>query len=125
MCCSEKPHTQLQSRGLVKTEAVQSSGVSESVNTDDARVTAPSASEQVSTPETVATETNRDIGVITPTPVPRRSQRANAGVHSNPYHVPVSACHAITLSPEVLSQLLTNMGTALFKEAVHELRYTN
>lgn len=106
-------------------EAVQSSDISESVNTDDARVTVPSDSEQVSTPETVATETNRDIGVIPPTPVPRRSKRANAGVHSNPYHVPVSACHAITLSPEVLSQLLTNLGTALFKEAVHELRYTN
>uniref|UniRef100_A0A669EIZ6 Gypsy retrotransposon integrase-like protein 1 n=1 Tax=Oreochromis niloticus TaxID=8128 RepID=A0A669EIZ6_ORENI len=106
-------------------EAVQSSGVLESVNTDDACVPAPSASEQVSTPETVAAETNGDIGVITPTPVPRRSKRANAGVHSNPYNVPVSACHAITLSPEVLSQLLTNMGTALFKEAVHELKYTN
>lgn len=60
-----------------------------------------------------------DVKVLAPVPAPRRSQRANAGVHSNPHRLPTSACNAITLSPDALSQLLSSMGAVFFREAVN------
>lgn len=68
---------------------------------------------------------SRDEEVTVPVPAPRRTKKANAGAHSNPHHVPRSACNAISLSPDVLSQLLTSMGAVFFREAVKEVRTTN
>ncbi|XP_038137179.1 uncharacterized protein LOC119780968 [Cyprinodon tularosa] len=44
-----------------------------------------------------------------PTPAPRRSRREMAGVHSNPFNLPRSACNAVSFSPDVLSHLLAGM----------------
>uniref|UniRef100_A0A3P9MIP6 Gypsy retrotransposon integrase-like protein 1 n=1 Tax=Oryzias latipes TaxID=8090 RepID=A0A3P9MIP6_ORYLA len=67
----------------------------------------------------------RDAETEVPVPAPRRSQRATAGLHSNPHHLPRSTCNAISLSPDVLSQLLINVGTAFFREAMNEGRCVN
>lgn len=80
----------------------------------------PSDSEpEVETPVPV---TDRDARGNVPVPAPRRTLRANAGVHLNPNNVPMSACNAISLSPYVLSQLLTSMGAVFFREAVKEVK---
>ncbi|XP_067458021.1 uncharacterized protein [Thunnus thynnus] len=96
----------------------QNSGFSEPVDINEPVVAAPSITEHVLEPEPVTRSRS-----AAPTPAPRRSQIANAGVHSNPHHIPVSACNAITLSP--LSQLLTSMGAMFFREAVNEVKCVN
>ncbi|RXN06967.1 Retrovirus-related Pol poly from transposon [Labeo rohita] len=53
-----------------------------------------------------------------PVPVVRRSKRATAGVHTNPFHAPRSACHAVSVSTDMVSQVLTSIGTALFEKAL-------
>ena len=45
----------------------------------------------------------------TPVPSPRRSQRATAGKNRNPFNLPLSACNAISFSPDSLSQVLAGM----------------
>ena len=65
------------------------------------------------------------VNVEAPVPAPRRTQRTNAGMHSNPYNDPKSACNAILLSPEMLSQLLTSMGALFFREALREIQSTS
>lgn len=57
-----------------------------------------------------------------PVPTPRRTKRANAGVHSNPFNEPRSACDTVSLSPEVFSQVLTSLGSVFFREAVKEVK---
>lgn len=57
-----------------------------------------------------------------PIPAPRRSRRANAGVHSNPHHEPKSILDSVSLSPAVFSQVLTSLGAVFFREAVKEVR---
>lgn len=59
-----------------------------------------------------------DDEAYAPTPAVRRSKRANAGSHSNPYHLPKSACNAVSVSTEMASQVLTSLGTALFERAL-------
>ncbi len=44
-----------------------------------------------------------------PCPEPRRTQRSAAGVHTNPHSLPKSACNSLTLSPDVLYQVLAGM----------------
>lgn len=44
-----------------------------------------------------------------PCPAVRKTQRTNAGVHSNPNHLPKSTCNAVSFSPDVLSQVLAGM----------------
>ncbi|XP_042079036.1 uncharacterized protein LOC121814904 [Haplochromis burtoni] len=44
-----------------------------------------------------------------PTPATRRSRRETAGVHTNPFNLPRSACNAVSFSPDVLSQVLAGM----------------
>lgn len=44
-----------------------------------------------------------------PCPEPRKTQRVTAGVHSNLNRLPKSACNSMTLSPDVLSQVLAGM----------------
>ncbi|XP_028290920.1 uncharacterized protein LOC114454569 [Gouania willdenowi] len=68
------------------------------------------------------THPKRISGVAAPVPAPRKTLRSNAGVHSNPHHIPRSACNAVSLTPDVLSQLLTNMGAVFFREAVKEFK---
>ena len=53
---------------------------------------------------------------------PRRSQRSTPGVHRNLYFEPRSSCNAVALSLEVVSQLLTSLGTGFFREAVKEVK---
>lgn len=53
-----------------------------------------------------------------PVPAVRRSKRSTAGVHTNPFHAPRSACHAVSVSPDMVSQLLTSIGTVLFEKAL-------
>lgn len=45
----------------------------------------------------------------TPTPTPRRSVRTCAGKNRNPFNLPVSACNAVSFTPDVLSQVLAGM----------------
>ncbi|KAL1256563.1 hypothetical protein QQF64_012108 [Cirrhinus molitorella] len=52
-------------------------------------------------------ESNTQLNV--PRPEPRRTQRSTAGVHTNPSRLPKSACNSLTLSPDVLSQVLAGM----------------
>ncbi|ROL47075.1 hypothetical protein DPX16_18873 [Anabarilius grahami] len=53
-----------------------------------------------------------------PVPAVRRSKRSTAGVHTNPFHAPRSACHAVSVSTDMVSQVLTSIGTALFEKAL-------
>ncbi len=53
-----------------------------------------------------------------PVPAVRRSKRATAGVHTNPFHAPRSACNAVSISTDMVSQVLTSIGTALFEKAL-------
>ena len=48
----------------------------------------------------------------TPRPAVRKSKRATAGFHSNPFHLPKSSCNAVSVSAD--SQVWTNVCTALF-----------
>lgn len=57
-----------------------------------------------------------------PVPAPRRTGRANAGMHSNPFNEPRSTCNSVSLSPEVFSQVLTSLGSVFFREAVKEVK---
>ncbi|XP_051273029.1 uncharacterized protein LOC127373010 [Dicentrarchus labrax] len=50
-----------------------------------------------------------NTGTDIPIPPPRRSQRATAGINKNPFHLPMSACNAVSLSPDVFSQVLTSV----------------
>lgn len=43
---------------------------------------------------------------VSPSPAPRRTQRATAGVYSNPSRLPKSACNELSFSTDVLSQVL-------------------
>lgn len=45
-----------------------------------------------------------------PVPIPSRTKRAKAGVHTNPLNKTRSLCNAVSLSPEVLSQVITTLG---------------
>ncbi len=63
--------------------------------------------------------------VETLVPVPRRTLRENAGVHSNPHRVSRSACSTISLSPDGLSYLLTSMGAVFFRETVKGVETMN
>ncbi|XP_043112873.1 uncharacterized protein LOC122357538 [Puntigrus tetrazona] len=47
--------------------------------------------------------------VDAPHPTPRRTQRSNAGVHSNPNRLPKSSCNAVSFTPDVLSQVLAGV----------------
>lgn len=47
--------------------------------------------------------------VDTHIPPARRSQRTTAGTHKNPFNLPRPACNAMSLSPDVLSQVLAGM----------------
>ncbi len=53
-----------------------------------------------------------------PVPAVRRSKRATAGVHTNPFHAPRSTCNAVNVSTDMVSQVLTSIGTALFEKAL-------
>lgn len=55
-----------------------------------------------------------------PAPIPaiRKSKRTTAGSHSNPFHLPKSACNAITVSTDMIAQVLTSLGTALYEKAL-------
>ncbi len=53
-----------------------------------------------------------------PVPAVHRSKRANAGVHTNPFHAPRSTCNAVNVSTDMVSQVLTSIGTALFEKAL-------
>lgn len=82
-------------------------------------VTSSKGETEVKTPvPTILNSSDREAGMTAPVPAPRRTVRANARVHSNPHHDPKSARNAISLSPDVLSQLLTSMGPVFFREAV-------
>lgn len=41
-----------------------------------------------------------------------------AGTHSNPFNLPKSSCNAVTVSTDMVSQVLTSLGTALFEKAM-------
>lgn len=78
-------------------------------------------------PEQIAPDTSRALEVEEPVlrrpvPTPRRTKRANAGLHSNPFNEPRSVCNAVSLSPEVFSQVLTSLGSVFFREAVKEVK---
>lgn len=53
-----------------------------------------------------------------PKPAVRKSKRVTAGIHSNPFHFPRSACNAVSVSTDMVSQVLTSLGTALFEKAL-------
>lgn len=59
----------------------------------------------------------QEQGGVPVLPTPRRSTRSNVGQHSNPHHEPRSA-----LSHNAVSQIIANLGTVFFREAVKELR---
>ncbi len=44
-----------------------------------------------------------------PCPEPQRTQRSTAGVHTNPDSLPKSACNLLALSPDMLSQMLSQV----------------
>lgn len=53
-----------------------------------------------------------------PIPAIRKSKRTTAGSHSNPFHLPKSTCNAVSVSTDMVSQVLTSLGTALFEKAL-------
>ncbi|XP_024117618.1 uncharacterized protein LOC112139155 [Oryzias melastigma] len=63
----------------------------------------------------VSMEANADTA---PIPAIRKSKRTTAGSHSNPFHLPKSACNAITVTTDMVAQVITSLGTALFEKAL-------
>ena len=62
--------------------------------------------EQVGSEPVNADDSVNEPDIEVPFPAPCRSTRANAGVHTNPYNVPKSACNnSVSFSSEVLSQV--------------------
>ncbi|KAL6485918.1 hypothetical protein MHYP_G00053100 [Metynnis hypsauchen] len=59
-----------------------------------------------------------------PVAAPRRSRRVNAGQHSNPHHEPKSVLDTATISPAAVTQILASLSSALFREAVKEVKST-
>ncbi|XP_067308989.1 uncharacterized protein [Pseudorasbora parva] len=59
----------------------------------------------------------QEQGEVSNLPSFRRSTRSNVGQHSNPYREPRSA-----LSHNAVSEMIANLGTVFFREAVKELR---
>ncbi len=62
-------------------------------------------------------EGSQEQGGVPSLPSPRKSTRSNVSQHSNPHHEPKSA-----LSHSAVSQMIANLGTVFFREAVKELR---
>ncbi|XP_041841581.1 uncharacterized protein LOC121640000 [Melanotaenia boesemani] len=69
-------------------------------------VSSPVGEPQVN-PAPVSGSGKVDVGPSTPGP--RRSRRETAGVHSNPFNLPRSACNAVPPSPDALSQMLAGV----------------
>lgn len=57
-------------------------------------------------------------------PAEHRRKRATVGVHTNPFHAPRSACYAVSISTNMVSQVLTSIGTALFEKALRDAMNT-
>lgn len=57
-------------------------------------------------------------GAYAPTPAVRKSARGTAGLHSNPFHLPKSTCNAVSVSTDMVSQVLTSLGAVLFEKAL-------
>lgn len=53
-----------------------------------------------------------------PTLAITKSKQATAGAHPNPFHLPKSACNAVTVSTDMVSQVLTSLGAVLFEKAL-------
>ncbi|XP_051980034.1 uncharacterized protein LOC127641237 [Xyrauchen texanus] len=60
-----------------------------------------------------------------PVAAPRRcSRRSNAGRHSNVHHEPKSVLDCTSISPAAVSQILADLSSVLFREAVKEVKNT-
>lgn len=51
----------------------------------------------------------------------RRTSRATAGVHTNPFNLPRSTCNAVAVSTEMVSQVLSSISAVLFEKALQEV----
>ncbi len=90
-------------------EAPESDGEVRSAETED---------ETVQSQEFETGEMSDRIQREVPVPAVRRSNCATAGIHTNPFHAPRSACNAVSISTDMVSQVLTSIGTALFEKAL-------
>ena len=73
--------------------------------------------------ETVESDTGSNLEVHSlPVPTPRRNKRMNAGHHSNLHHEPRSVLESVPLDSVTVSQILSSLGTAFFREAVKEVK---
>lgn len=93
----------------------------ELVDSDGANVRSEPA-EALGTEERLGTATD----VLTlPVAAPRRySKRPNAGQHSNVYREPRSVLDRTAISPAAVSQILADLSSVLFREAVKEVKST-
>lgn len=110
-----------------ETTPIGSSAEEDEALVDQSSFVSTSSEQKDSMPVQIAPDTSRALEVEEPVlrrpvPTPRRTKRANAGLHSNPFNEPRSACNAVSLSPEVFSQVLTSLGSVFFREAVKEVK---
>lgn len=90
----------------------------DSVESDDVVLNAEAPEECVQSQELETGEVRNPVVREVPVPAVRRSKRATAGVHTNPFRAPRSACHAVSVSTDMVSQVLASLGTALFEKAL-------
>ncbi|XP_056609057.1 uncharacterized protein LOC130426352 [Triplophysa dalaica] len=90
----------------------------DTVTFDDMGLPADVADELSQSQELEASEMCDPVSRKVPVPALRRSRRTTAGAHTNPFHAPRSACHAVSVSTDMVSQMLASIGTALFEKAL-------
>lgn len=90
----------------------------DSVESDSVVLNAEATDESVQLEELETGEVRNPVQRELPVPAVRRSKRATAGVHTNPFHAPRSACNAVSVSTDMVSQVLASIGTALFEKAL-------
>ncbi len=90
--------------------------VGDSAESDGEGRRAETADETVQSQEFETSEIYGRVHTEVPVPAVRRNKRATAGVHTNPFHAPRSACNAVSVSTDMVSQVLTSIGTALFEK---------
>uniref|UniRef100_A0A3B1KCR2 Gypsy retrotransposon integrase-like protein 1 n=1 Tax=Astyanax mexicanus TaxID=7994 RepID=A0A3B1KCR2_ASTMX len=93
------------------------------VPSNDRTESSPTSVEVGPEAETVESDTGSNLEVHSlPVPSPRRSKITNAGHHSNPHHEPRSILESVPLDSVTVSQILSSLGTAFFREAVKEVK---
>lgn len=114
----------------LSTQSVGKQGREHAANVLLSRESVDSAHVDVLSEPAEALETEEKLDAATsvltcPVAAPRRrSSMPNAGQHSNLHHEPRSVLDFASISPTAVSQILADLSSVLFREAVKEIKST-